>query len=366
MRKLSLGFLGVLIAWAGFLRYVKISESWLSLVPTAVLGVHLLLYIRRRWPMNRPGVSAPMYSSFGVGNSITTARGFLLALLSSFLLTPWPAPPWHVLPGLLFTLIILADFLDGLVARLEGHPSLLGEALDMHLDGLGVLVVSFLLVRFGQMPWWFVGVGLARYLFLAGQGILEWAGRVPKSLPFSPIRRALAGMMMGFLAAALYPTFRPPATWIIGSAIFVPFIVQFSLDFLTVAGYSDVLLDVEGTKPLLRFMARKDTVLTGIRAFLGLLIGVYLWQTHPALLAHWGVFIVLALVLVAALLLLGVLVRVDALVLLVYLGVHLTHLPEQPVHLLLVVGAVLLLLEGGGKFTLWTIDDTLFLTRMGA
>ena len=366
MAGLSLGFLSLLAAWAGFLRYFGISTHWRPLVLPALLGLHLLLYVRRRWQMNRPGLGAPVYTSLGIGNGISLARGFLLALLSSFLFIPWPASPWNVLPGLLFTFIVLADFLDGLAARLEGHSSLLGEALDMHLDGLGVLIGSLILVRFGQMPWWFLLVGLARYLFLAGQRVLAWVGRSPRPLSFSPVRRALAGIMMGFIALALYPTFSPPATWIIGGALFVPFIVQFTRDFLAVAGYVDILTRVLSLTPVRWLINHRDIGLMGLRTFVGVLISAYLWQLHPVLLTQWGTVVVFVLAVVTLLFFLGILVRVDALALLVYLGVHLTHLPEQPIHFMLAVGAVLLLLEGVGKFTLCKVDDTLFLTRVGA
>jgi CDP-diacylglycerol--glycerol-3-phosphate 3-phosphatidyltransferase len=95
------------------------------------------------------------------------------------------------------------DFLDGYVARVTHRTSRLGEILDMHWDGFGVLVASWLLVLYGQVQAWYLVVGLARYLFVAGMQIRERRGLTNYPLPPSMTRRAMAGAQMGFIAVVL-------------------------------------------------------------------------------------------------------------------------------------------------------------------
>jgi CDP-diacylglycerol---glycerol-3-phosphate 3-phosphatidyltransferase len=80
---------------------------------------------------------------------------------------------WPGLPAIIFTLAIAADFFDGFAARVSNHVTRLGEALDMKLDGVGVLIAIILAVQYGSLPAWYLLVASARYLYLGGIYIRE-------------------------------------------------------------------------------------------------------------------------------------------------------------------------------------------------
>ena len=109
--------------------------------------------------------SKPRLFCFGLGYSATR---FALGLLAGFVFLPQPSGGLAWLPALLYTLAIMADYLDGYFARLTHHATVLGEILDIEFDALGILMATSLAVHYGQLPWWYLPIGLSRYLFLFG------------------------------------------------------------------------------------------------------------------------------------------------------------------------------------------------------
>ena len=139
-----------------------------------------------------------------------------MVLFCGFLFSPWPDVGWTAwLPGLLYTLAALPDFVDGIAARLTNQVTKLGETLDMSIDSIGVLGVSLLSVQYGQAPWAYLFVGLARYIFLAGIWLRQKLKLPVYDLPFSVRRRGYAALGMGLFFAILYPIFTPPGTHIV-------------------------------------------------------------------------------------------------------------------------------------------------------
>lgn len=209
-----------------------------AIVFETVLGVAtalwVLAYAWQRRELNRPAAAAARYPSFGLANTLTLTRGLLLVPLAAALVVPRPQ---SALPGLAYLLAILLDFLDGLAARLTRRESLLGKALDLHYDALGVLLATALLVRLGKVPLPYLLTGLARPLFVLGEGFLRRLGREPQPLQPKALRRTLAGLQMGFLAAALQPVFPAEVTQGFAWLFFLPFAANFLLDFLQVAGW---------------------------------------------------------------------------------------------------------------------------------
>ncbi len=361
----TLGWLGGLfiawLAWWGWQTAQWGVPLWkCGLALSALVGLYIFWDADHHLDLNRAAPDAPRYPSLGVANFLSLMRGLLLAWLASFLCTGWPPAGWpRWLPGLLFTIAILADFGDGFLARLTSHPSLLGEYLDLHLDSLGVLIAALLAVRLGQMPWWFALTGLARYLFLAGEALLRARGVRPRPLPPSASRRAFAGVIMGLLAALLYPVFRPPATVVVGAFVFVPFILGFVRDFLAVAGFrwaeEAPWMRLSFWQPVMLPLVR---VITGLWAFwLGwgqaLLSGTC---PTPAYRALGTLGLLLAW---------GVLPRFTAAACLVLLAWPLAAVITLPSSIMLVAGATVALLWGGGNYCLWAPDDYLFLHRVG-
>ncbi len=361
----TLGWLGGLFAawltWWGWQTARWGLPLWeCGLALSALMGLYILWDAYRHRDLNRAAPDAPHYPSLGAANVLSLTRGLLLAWLAGFLCTGWPPAGWpRWLPGILFAIAILADFADGLLARLTSRPSLLGKHLDLHLDSLGVLIAALVVVRLGQMPWWFALTGLARYLSLAGEALLRARGVRLRPLPPSASRRAFAGVIMGLLAALLYPVFRPPATVVVGTFVFVPFILGFVRDFLAVAGFRWA-----EEAPWMRLSFWQPVVLPLVRVATGL------W----AFWLGWGQAVLSgtcptptyrALGTLGLLLAWGVLPRFTAAALLVLLAWPLAAVVTLPSYILLAAGAAVALLWGGGNHCLWAPDDYLFLHRVG-
>ena len=70
-------------------------------------------------------------------------------------------PRWLV--GVLVTVALLTDLVDGRLARATGTTSELGARLDQEADALLILVLSAIVAA--DLGWWVLGIGLARYAF---------------------------------------------------------------------------------------------------------------------------------------------------------------------------------------------------------
>lgn len=207
---------------------------WAALAGPGV--VYLLWLVWRGLPENRRPGQAELLHRLGPGNLLTWLRGLWIAWLAGFLFLPRPDGWLAWLPGLLYLPAALADILDGYLARRTGMLTRLGEQLDLRLDGLGVLLASALAVQYGQVPAWYLLVGLARYLFLAGIWLLGRLGRPVYDLPPSANRRRLAGLQMAFLGASLTTLFAPPHTILAAYLFGLLFLAGFVRDWLAVSG----------------------------------------------------------------------------------------------------------------------------------
>lgn len=98
---------------------------------------------------------------------ITIGRGTVGAVLLGWIFLP-SAGTMAWLSALLFAVAGLLDAVDGPIARRTDTVSELGARLDTEADGLVVLVGSILVVSAGLAPNWFLAVGAARYLYVAG------------------------------------------------------------------------------------------------------------------------------------------------------------------------------------------------------
>jgi CDP-diacylglycerol--glycerol-3-phosphate 3-phosphatidyltransferase len=133
----------------------------------------------------------------------------------------------------------MADGLDGYLARLTHQATKLGETLDMEFDALGLLIATLLAVQYHQLPWWYLFLGLARYLFILGIWWRTRQGQPVYDLPPSAARRIIAGFQMGFTAAILWPIVWPPGTILAGVVFAIPFVASFTRDWLIVSGRID-------------------------------------------------------------------------------------------------------------------------------
>lgn len=174
--------------------------------------------------------------NLGWANGLTLLRALLMSTVVGFLFSPRPEGAAAWLPGVLYTAASLPDYIDGIVARKTNHVTALGEILDMNVDSVGVFTATFLAYQYGVMPWWYMPIGLARYIFLGGIWLRKKFGKPVYELTYSHRRRGFAALKMGFMFVMLFPLFTPPGTFVAAAAFGVPFTGGFLWDWFVVSG----------------------------------------------------------------------------------------------------------------------------------
>lgn len=354
--------------------------AWLSQIwpPPAVLGwagltaavlLYQLLLLRRNLLHNyRPAeADRPALADLGWANLVTLARGLAIAGFAGFLAAPLPLDDrlaWA--PAALYALGVLPDFLDGALARLTRRVTVLGSILDMEYDSLAMLSVSLLAVRLGKVPAWYVSLGLARYLFVAGLWARARRGRPVFDLPPSNTRRLAAGFQMAFFCVALWPVFGPPATTIAGSLFVAPILIGFVRDWLVVSGALSPAAPLwqrvrraayAWLPPLLRLIGGGAALLTAVTGG---------WVAGGSGPAGWPAGALSGLVGVSAAgLLFGAATRLSAIGLLIAVCAGLAAGGYQPVYGIVLTATIPLLFLGAGQIALWRGEDALFERRLG-
>lgn len=247
------------------------ATRWLGLA--AFFSLLLLWTIWRGLVYNYRPNEGELLPSLGMGNQLTIVRGVMVAFLAGFLFSPWPEGWLAWVPGFFYLLAVIFDLFDGYLARRYDHVTRLGEILDMKLDGLGVFIACALIVQYGQVPAWFLLVGLARYLYLAGIWVRRRFGKPVYELESNSTRRPFAGAQMGFIAVVLFPVFSPPGTALVALLFALPFLVGFTRDWLTASGVIKSGIHLP------------NAAITGSAA--GLRISLGLWQSGKHLLIKW-------------------------------------------------------------------------------
>jgi len=336
---------------------------WLGLATT--FGIWQLFVLWRSLPENHREGEDKLLPTLGWGNIVSFARGIFIAALLGFLFSPWPKGWLGWLPFTFYLLAALSDLLDGYLARINNHVTKLGAALDMNNDSWGVLVVTGLVFWYGQVPFWYLPVGLARYIFIAGLWLREKQGKENLEMPNSFRRRIFAGIQIGFIVAILVPLFSPPGTTIAATLFMLPFLGGFLYDWLLITGKIDSqkgakLFDnllVSAPMRWLPFLIRLITV-----AILILLI-TDRWQRIfgqlPVFLAVLWIILTLSAIIM---LLLGSLGRLGAIFALIVVGLIFT---PQANHIFLLFAGITLLFTGTGAFSLWSPEEWLIYNRAG-
>jgi CDP-diacylglycerol--glycerol-3-phosphate 3-phosphatidyltransferase len=355
--------LGVLL-WLVFFSWL---QTWwehpypLCWLVMSGLALSYLLWIFWRGLLenHRPGESN-LLPTLGLGNLISILRGFILVLFCGFLFSPWPDSSWKAwLPGLLYTLAVLPDFVDGIAARMTNHITKLGETLDISIDSLGVLSISMLSVQYRQVPWWYLSVGLARYFFLTGIWLRQKLKLPVYDLPFSVRRRGYAALTMGLFLVILYPIFRPPGTYIVATIFAIYILGGFLWDWLVTIGWLP-------TKPGEKYLRYENLIVKYVPLFLRSLL--ILWGFAPFLTdsvphIRSPVFWLEAGVVLC--LILGIAGRVMAIAALMILGYFQSAASMDTYQLGLIVIYTNLLFLGTGKFSLWSVEDRFIFHRVG-
>lgn len=328
----------------------------MSALPLAVFWLGL--------PHNRRPGEDRLLPTLGAGNLLTTFRGVLIAGLGGFMFLPRPEGWAGWIPGGCYTVAALADLFDGYLARRFNQATRLGEKLDMSFDGLGVLVGSLLIVQYGQAPWLYLLVGLARYLFLIGSWTRRKLGKPVFDLTESPVRRPLAGAQMGFIAAALFPVFAPPGITLAAALFALPFLVSFVRDWLVVSGVIFPASNGDGAG----WRIERRSRLAGLFRWSPLFLRI----SAAGLLATWvagagpvSPGLVTLAVLGGSMLALGAAGRVAALVVLFAIGIKLGPAAPETLETLLIVATIILFHTGSGPWSFWVPERRLLTRRLG-
>lgn len=225
---LFLFFLGLRSIWPDQ------AARWLGQAALALAIVLVILW--RGLPENHREGETALLPTLGWGNNLTLLRGLAMSVVAGFLFLPWPSGGLAWAPMAFYTLADIADYLDGYLARKTNHATLLGVRLDIEYDGLGVLIVSVLGVWYGNFPWWYLLLGVSRWLFIAGQKLRERRGKPVYDMPPSVHRRIIAGFQMGFMSAALWPIIPAAGSKIAATVFGMATAVSFLRDWLIVSG----------------------------------------------------------------------------------------------------------------------------------
>ncbi len=329
---------------------------WLALSAVTLTGQLLLL---RRSLNEHQDAHGQVWPTLGWGNALTLTRGLCLGLLAGFLLSPWPMAWLAWGPAVLYTSASLIDIVDGVVARRSGFVSRLGSILDLELDALGVLLANVLGVLYEQVPAWYLVIGLARYVYVAGLWLRTQMGRPVYPIPPSMNRRSTAGFQMGLLGAVLWPITAPPATTIAALMLGLPTLAIFGRDWLVATGYLDPqtptyarrrerwLRLVKGWLPLAARLGALGLLLNGALSLPGDGLGLLGWSG-------------------LALLISGALGRLGGLLLLFYIGLSAPGGPYPLAHLWLLPCALWPLSQGSGYLAAWQPEESFFNQRLGS
>jgi CDP-diacylglycerol---glycerol-3-phosphate 3-phosphatidyltransferase len=359
------------------------AQRWL--LASAFFFFYLSLLLWRGLVYNHRAGETHLLPTFGAGNQLTLLRGFLLAMLAGFLLMPRPAGLLGWLPGLLMSAIAAADLFDGYLARRINHATRLGEMLDMQLDGLGLLLTTSLAIIYRQAPAWFLLVGLARFLFLAGIALRRRLDQPVFDLPPSAARRPFAGAMMGFTAVLLFPLFSPPATHLAAALFALPFLAGFTRDWLVVSGAVSANPSKPDISPGNHHGRPLEMVLSALRQhallhWLPVLLRAVLVAGLLLKLANLvnattgrleglpapGSGLIFGLLLIAAVLLAaGAAGRVGAVCALFALGLQAQNSLPGAIDLSLITSATALFFLGSGALSAWTPEERLIKKRLG-
>lgn len=170
------------------------------------------------------------YSRFGLANSVTLVRLGGVAVFAALAMEPAlvsGASTWIALAAAIVVLCL--DGIDGWLARRERLASVFGARFDMEVDALLILVLAALCIALGAAGPWILGLGLARYAFVAAGWVWPW---LTKPLPPSYRRKAICVLQVTVLIVFLAPTVGAPLANALGAVALGSLIWSFGVDVL--------------------------------------------------------------------------------------------------------------------------------------
>lgn len=356
--------------------------AWRWLVLSGAVLSYVLWNLWQQLALNHPPGLTDLFPSLGVANLLSIARGLLLGCLAGFVFLPWPQGLAAWLIVLLATVVGLGDWFDGFVARRLNRVTVLGQQLDLEIDALFVAVLSALGIHYGQLPWWFLLVGLARYLFVVALKWRKQQGLATFDLPPSVHRRILAGIITGILTVALWPIVPAEMSIIVASVYGLPLLLGFIRDWLIASGRLEA-----SDGRYLRLQARLYHLFAQhlpllwrtllIIAISFILYNSASWQQPAnwvALLTSWGLsrpdfwasFFVIVALAGSLFVLLGIAGRLVSLILLFPIGFSISTLGLNLNNGIALFCASMIYLFGTGLYSLWQPERNLILRRGAA
>lgn len=320
-----------------------LSIIWLALA-LATLAIQLTVLF---FDLPKHASGKRLTPHFGVGTWLSLLRLVLLSLLAGFLAgRPSGALAW--LPFALALAFNLLDLADGYAARVSKSATTLGEKLDLDLDARGMLLMPLMAVIYGSAGWWYLLVGVARYIYVYGIWLRRRRGQRFAPQP-NRLRRPLAGVQMGIGVALLAPGMPTSVGLFITTLTMLPFLANFMYDWLVETGQIAKI-----TKRWLPLRVEKIALLLLRVAIFLVVLGGTLNSSGLALET-----------ICAGLLLLGLAGRPLAFVLLLAVGVRLLgQIPQLSDFALLGLGLCLLYL-GIGEYSLRKFSEGWVFRRAG-
>lgn len=167
-----------------------------------------------------------MHPIGGYANQVTLIRFTLLLFTLAM---------QSVLHGYLFValivVVIIADGIDGYLARKYNQSTVFGEVFDMEVDAFLALSIAYLVWLEHHEVWWVLIAGLLRYVFALFYRLIGWHQRKRPAMPESKIFAVL------FFLALLTPFMMPwrISVWIVAGGcalVAFSFLKELSLFFL--------------------------------------------------------------------------------------------------------------------------------------
>ncbi|OVE86250.1 CDP-alcohol phosphatidyltransferase family protein [Natronolimnobius baerhuensis] len=210
-----------------------ISSVWFLALVGFVLVLESGIFVRIVSETRRSAGSEPVT----LATWVTVTRGAASAVLAGFIVVPRPDGVLVWAPAILFAAGAALDAVDGLLARRTETTTALGARVDVETDALIVLIGTLVAIAADTVPLAFLAVGLARYLFIFGCWWRRRRGRPVLELPESRLRRPLGALAMGTIWLALLPPVDPALSRTVAFLVLVPFVLNFTRDWIAVAGY---------------------------------------------------------------------------------------------------------------------------------
>jgi phosphatidylglycerophosphate synthase len=103
----------------------------------------------------------------------------------------------------LASVALVLDLVDGWVARRTGKATELGARFDGEVDAFLILALSLYIAP--ALGWWVLAIGVARYVFLAGEALLPWMRAPLPPRRWRKVVAAIQGVVLTVAAADVVP-----------------------------------------------------------------------------------------------------------------------------------------------------------------